>query len=727
MSRKKLLAVLLCLAMFAFILPVSALAEEPSAELMQEELEAALQEQATEPEVSAEEPPAYEEPAPEEEAVEEELPEAAEEVWPEETPDAEQSVVVKEPEALPDAEGVDAGAAAAPENAVVTEPATEAEAQEPAEPAGESDTVPVEIEAEQEPIAAEEDAENTETATLQAETEKEATLMAYSGTCGENVTWTLDDEGTLTISGTGAMSDYATVSAIPWDSCRSQIKKVIIEPGITNIVRYAFQNCSSFASIEIPSGVTNIGGSAFYGCSSLTSVEIPAGVTIIGAGAFFSCNSLTSIEIPSGVTSIARYAFCGCSSLASIDIPASVTEIEMYAFCDCSSLTSIDIPASVTEIGSFAFYNCSSLTSMDIPAGVTSIGESAFEGCSSLQSIIIPDSVTSIGPYAFAGCAGLKKVVIPSGVSCDPAPFYGCNGLTTAGPIGGGYDLEFGWSTEIPWGALGGCGIKRVVLPDTITKIKRAAFIECSALEEITIPRSVKEIDEYAFADCDNLRNIYFLGGAPESIGSNSFESVTAAAYYPGDGSWKEENLQDYGGHLTWIATFSDVNDPTAYFYQPVYWAVEYGITSGTSATTFSPYNSCTRAQVMAFLYKAMGSPEVSGSNPFTDVKESDYFYKPVLWAVSQGITSGTSATTFSPYNPCTRAQVMSFLYKAMGSPEVSGSNPFTDVKESDYFYKPVLWAVSRGITNGTSATTFGAYNTCTRAQVMTFLYKAMN
>ena len=171
---------------------------------------------------------------------------------------------------------------------------------------------------------------------------------------------------------------------------------------------------------------------------------------------------------------------------------------------------------------------------------------------------------------------------------------------------------------------------------------------------------------------------------------------------------------------------FHDVSDPAAYYYNPVYWAVDNGITSGKSPTTFAPFDSCTRAQVMAFLYKASGSPEVSGSNPFTDVKESDYFYKPVLWAVENKITSGTSATTFSPYNTCTRAQVMAFLYKAKGSPEVSGSNPFTDVKESDYFYKPVLWAVANGITNGTSATTFSPYNTCTRAQVMTFLYKAM-
>ena len=112
---------------------------------------------------------------------------------------------------------------------------------------------------------------------------------------------------------------------------------------------------------------------------------------------------------------------------------------------------------------------------------------------------------------------------------------------------------------------------------------------------------------------------------------------------------------------------FRDVVKMTDYFYEPVYWAVENGITSGTSATTFSPYNACTRAQVMSFLWKANGSPIVGGSNPFTDVKTSDYFYNAVLWAVSRGITAGTTATTFSPYNTCTRAQVMTFLYKAMG------------------------------------------------------------
>lgn len=173
---------------------------------------------------------------------------------------------------------------------------------------------------------------------------------------------------------------------------------------------------------------------------------------------------------------------------------------------------------------------------------------------------------------------------------------------------------------------------------------------------------------------------------------------------------------------------FSDVADPSAYYYDAVYWAAGQGITSGTSATTFSPGKDCTRGQIVTFLWKAMKSPNPSStSNPFTDVKSSDYFYKPVLWAKEKGITSGTSATTFSPGKPCTRGQIVTFLWKALGSPEPSSmSNPFTDVKTTDYFYKPVLWAKEKGITSGTTATTFSPGKTCTRGQAMTFLYKAV-
>lgn len=170
---------------------------------------------------------------------------------------------------------------------------------------------------------------------------------------------------------------------------------------------------------------------------------------------------------------------------------------------------------------------------------------------------------------------------------------------------------------------------------------------------------------------------------------------------------------------------FTDVAE-AHYFYAPVLWAVSEGVTTGTTATTFSPLNVCTRAQVVTFLWRAAGSPEpMKSSNPFTDVPENIYYYKAVLWAVENGITTGTSATTFSPESPCTRGQVVTFLHRAAGSPAPTSSvNPFSDVKDSLYYYNPILWAVEMGITNGTSATTFGPEETCIRAQIVTFLYR---
>ena len=169
---------------------------------------------------------------------------------------------------------------------------------------------------------------------------------------------------------------------------------------------------------------------------------------------------------------------------------------------------------------------------------------------------------------------------------------------------------------------------------------------------------------------------------------------------------------------------FTDV--PTsAYYYDAVLWAVENGVTEGTSATTFSPDMSCTRAQMVTFLWRAAGSPEpVTTTNPFTDVNSGVYYYDAVLWAVEQGITSGTSATTFAPDATCTRAQTVTFLYRAAGSPAVSGGS-FSDVSADAYYADAVAWAVSEGVTVGTSDTTFSPDMNCTRAQIVTFMYRA--
>ena len=175
------------------------------------------------------------------------------------------------------------------------------------------------------------------------------------------------------------------------------------------------------------------------------------------------------------------------------------------------------------------------------------------------------------------------------------------------------------------------------------------------------------------------------------------------------------------------VNPFTDVPEGS-YYYDPVLWAVENGITNGTSDTEFSPTKNCNRAQVVTFLWRAAGKPEpASTKNPFDDVVESDYFYKAVLWAVEKDITNGTSDTEFSPTKDCNRAQVVTFLWRAEGSTEpASQENPFSDVDFAAYYGKAVLWAVENGITNGKTATTFNPTENCNRAQVVTFLYRTM-
>ena len=171
---------------------------------------------------------------------------------------------------------------------------------------------------------------------------------------------------------------------------------------------------------------------------------------------------------------------------------------------------------------------------------------------------------------------------------------------------------------------------------------------------------------------------------------------------------------------------FTDVTSGS-FYYEPVLWAVENGITSGTSADSFSPNDQCMRAHVVTFLWRAVGSPEPTLTvNPFVDVMPSDFYYKPVLWALENGITSGLDATHFGPTVYCNRAQVVTFLYRTKGSPELEAvKNPFTDVEAGSFYESAVLWAVENGITSGLSPTSFGPNAICNRAQIVTFLYRA--
>ena len=277
----------------------------------------------------------------------------------------------------------------------------------------------------------------------------------------DNLTWTLTADGTMTVSGTGAMKAY-DIDDSPATQKKDSVKAIVIEDGVTSIGDYAFWNCTGLTSISIPNNVTSIGSSAFESCSQLASIEIPSSVTSIGDYAFSGCSGLTSVNIPEDVTSIGERVFMNCSQLASIEIPKSVTSIGKYAFSGCSGLTSITILGGVTSIGDFAFSSCSQLASIEIPSSVTSIGNSAFESCSQLASIEIPSSVTSIGNSAFWNCTGLTSITIPN----------------------------------------------------RVTSIGNFAFRYCRSLASITIPDSVTSIGVVAFDSCTNLKTISLSCGS---------------------------------------------------------------------------------------------------------------------------------------------------------------------------------------------------------------------
>ena len=361
-----------------------------------------------------------------------------------------------------------------------------------------------------------------------------------SGTCGENLTWELDLEtGTLTISGTGEMTDYLSNS--PWRS-NADIKSIVLNDGITSIGNNAFYECRNLVSVSIPSSVIRIGYKAFEYCSGLSNITIPSGVINIDDFAFSYCSSLTGdITIPSTVTNIGKYAFNYCSNLTSILIPDSVIQIGDHAFSYCSSLKNITLPSYITSIENFAFYECSALESISIPNRITNIGygafgkcknlvninipesvicidNAAFSGCSSLSNIILPNNITSIGNNAFSDCSKLTNITIPDSViSIGNYVFYECSELANA-------VLSCNIS-QIGDYVFYGCGkLTDISIPQNVTSIGEYAFYECSGLMDIDIPKKVTEIGEYAFAKCSGLKNISIPTGVTSIDGYTFWE-----------------------------------------------------------------------------------------------------------------------------------------------------------------------------------------------------------
>ena len=385
--------------------------------------------------------------------------------------------------------------------------------------------------------------------------------IAQSGTCGETATWELSDEGVLTISGSGAISDTGAHD-MPWKDLRNDITSIVIDEGITRIGNWVFHSCTEAISVSLPSTLKEIGEQSFLSCSKITQVMLPSGLKSIGGGAFYYCYSLTSLTIPGGVEnftdafgfsglrtlvleegidSVDDYAFCGCYDLKNVTLPSTVKRIGKYAFSNCSSLANLDIPADVTELGEAAL-SYTALSEFEFPEGVNSVEPYVLSG-TDITSIVIPDRFTEIGDYAFSNCKQLKNITLsknltdigtrafaytaltqvdlPDGLeTLGDSAFYDCNELTSVTMTDSVQVMEKGVFSDCD-------NLRSVVLSDYITEIGHQTFSLCKKLESVNIPASLKTIGNDAFQYCESLRSVTLPEGV-ERIGSLAFRGCGA-------------------------------------------------------------------------------------------------------------------------------------------------------------------------------------------------------
>ena len=379
-------------------------------------------------------------------------------------------------------------------------------------------------------------------------------VVIASGSCGENLTWTLNNEGVLDIKGSGEMANYDWSINAPWFDFAHKIKTVSMDSAITSIGDFAFSYCTEFVSINIPENVTSIGCNAFQYCENLCDILIPEGVVSIGEEAFISCRNLKNIVIPKGLTKIANFTFSE-SGLETIIIPKEVAFLDYGAFFNCRYLKSITCKALVPPIGnnnSKIFYNVDKTIPVYVPAGsidayesaecwsefsniigireiltsgicghnltwtLYSDGELVIEGvgemCNTtpwaeykenITSVTIKDGVTTIGDYAFYGCSSLTAITLPKDMtSIGTDAFYGCSSLTAIILPKGITSIENRTFSQCS-------SLTFIEIPEGVTEIKFDAFLNCCKLAAIVLPKSLKKIYFTAFGTCRELTNVY--------------------------------------------------------------------------------------------------------------------------------------------------------------------------------------------------------------------------
>ena len=540
-----------------------------------------------------------------------------------------------------------------------------------------------------------------------------------------------------------------------------------VPSGTVAIAGGAFKDCAKLESLVIPDSVTAIGKSAFENCAALKRITLPKSITKLEALTFSGCAALAEIALPDGLKALGEKVFSGCAALKSVKIPAEVTVIPTEAFSGCVSLESITIPKNVSHIKERAFDGCTALKKVDYLGSDTGwsqvtkeTGNNALDNAEKsftrtdyehkYTDTVIPPTCTERGCTVHLCSCGDKRedsYTPPLGhsykggicVRCgilDPnkdiphkhdfipivtKPTCMSEGFTTyTCSCGECYTKDYvsavGHKTQLQNAKAAGC-LTGGYTGDEVCTVCGKVFKQGSvifALGHDPQPVRVKAptCTESGYTGdliCMRCGDMTQIGTTVAAAGHKFFGGVCSVCGAKGAEA---------------APKFDDVKSG-AFYFDAVQWAVKNGITNGTGKNTFSPNDVCSRYQIVMFLWRAAGQPEAKAAVSFADVKPGDIFYEAVQWAVERGITKGTSSTSFSPFAPCTRGQIVTFLYRSAGSPKVSGACNFSDVSSGSFCHDAVIWASSEGITNGTSAGRFSPNEGCTRAQVVTFLYRA--
>ena len=552
------------------------------------------------------------------------------------------------------------------------------------------------------------------------------------------------------------------------------LETLIFGSKIKSIGAFAFSGCTSLKEIRfVNSSLEAIDNDAFRN-TAITSVAIPDTVSYMGYGIFYGTN-LISVRLPDSLRRLSHSTFGNCVELTAVDLN-QITEIDGQSgneanqdavFFNCDKLKVLRLPATLTTLGG---QNTALATGCDdIIVDATAcpnvvVGACAFNmhaswggGYSGSALVYVQKATENVtakdGSSTYEHYTKVVTVAITNGGIFLADSKFESGKL--AAPVKDGCKF-IGWykdadfstplNEEAPasgqtyyakWEASEDNIPSKPVNERLTVDLGTVCYGDTpSATVTFTGSKALEEIKSYGGffeAKIDGM-NVVITPKAdqqPDTYADTLYvHTENGAVHFISVTLIVTEKSTD-GDLPFWLPAairsnpFSDVAGG-AYYNEAVRWAVKNGIASGTDAKHFSPDAACTRGQAVTFLWRAAGCPAPTlAENPFADVKPTDYCYDAVLWAVQTGVAKGTSRTTFSPDAPCTRGQIVTFLYRAAGSPSGYANSGYTDVPETSYCAAPVAWAVALRVTSGTSAITFSPDALCTRAQIVTFLYRA--